>query len=174
MIQSSQSWYLTGRAEDEEKVERIKNAVSGIRNLRGEMNVPPSRKALVYVVSTSDAVCSDFEENKVFFQTLALASDVMVQADKSGIPDDAVSVVIEDGTIYIPFDELVDVEKEIERLEKEEKRLAGELTRSEKMLGNPNFVNKAPAEKLAEERAKQEKYQSMMAQVKERLASLEK
>ncbi len=161
-------------AEDEEKVERIKNAVSGIRNLRGEMNVPPSRKALVYVVSTSDAVCSDFEENKVFFQTLALASDVMVQADKSGIPDDAVSVVIEDGTIYIPFDELVDVEKEIERLKKEEKRLAGELTRSEKMLGNPNFVNKAPAEKLAEERAKQEKYQSMMAQVKERLASLEK
>ncbi len=96
----------------------------------------------------------------------------MIQSDKSGIEQDAVSVVIDKGTIYMPFAELVDVAKEIERLQKEEKKLMGELKRSEGMLGNPNFVNKAPAKKIEEERAKLEKYQSMMAQVKERLAQL--
>ena len=110
----------------------------------------------------------------MFFATLGSASEVKIQSDRTGIADDAVSVVIEGGTIYIPFAELVDVKKEIERLKKEEQRLAGELARSEKMLGNPNFVNKAPQEKIEEERAKQEKYQGMMAQVRERLALLEK
>ena len=160
--------------EDETRVERIKEAVSGIRNIRGEMNVPPSRKASVIVVSDSETVRENFEENSVFFATLGMASDVKIQSDRTGIADDAVSVVIEGGTIYIPFAELVDVKKEIERLKKEEKRLEGELTRSEKMLGNPNFVNKAPQEKIDEERAKQEKYQGMMEQVRERLALLDK
>ena len=95
------------------------------------------------------------------------------QSDKTGVADDAVSVVIADGTIYIPFAELVDIEKEIERLKKEEKKLAGELKRSEGMLGNPNFVNKAPEAKIAEEREKLEKYKGMMAQVKERLEQLQ-
>ena len=103
-----------------------------------------------------------------------LASEVSIKPDKSGIADDAVSVVIEGGTIYIPFAELVDVDKEIERLKKEEKRLASELERSEKMLSNPNFVNKAPQAKIEEEKQKQEKYQSMMNQVKERLEHLSK
>ncbi|MBR6228796.1 MAG: valine--tRNA ligase [Eubacterium sp.] len=158
--------------EEEAKVERIKEAVSGIRNIRGEMNVPPSRKAKVFVVSGDEGVRANFEENRVFFATLGLASEVEIREDRTGIDKDAVSVVIEGGTIYIPFEELVDVNQEIERLKKEEKRLAGELTRSEKMLGNPNFVNKAPAEKIEEERAKQEKYQGMMEQVKERLQAL--
>ncbi|MEE3467522.1 MAG: valine--tRNA ligase [Eubacterium sp.] len=161
-------------SEEETQVEQIKEAVTGIRGIRAEMNVPPSRKAHVIVVSEDAKVRDNFEENRVFFATLGMASEVTIQADKSGIADDAVSVVIEGGTIYIPFAELVDVEKEIERLQKEEKRLAGELTRSEKMLGNPNFVNKAPAEKIAEEKAKQEKYQGMMAQVRERLKQLGK
>lgn len=165
---------LRDYSKDEARVERIKEAVSGIRNIRGEMNVPPSRKASVIVVSEDAEVRDIFEENKVFFATLGMASDVSIREDKEGIADDAVSVVIEGGTIYMPFADLVDVEKEIERLKKEEKRLAGELTRSEKMLGNPNFVNKAPKEKIEEERAKQEKYTSMMAQVQERLKHLEK
>ena len=157
---------------DMEAVERIKEAVKGIRNVRGEMNVPPSKKAKVIVV-TEDAVVQEiFEANKVFFATLGFASEVVIQSDKSGIAQDAVSVVIDKGTIYMPFAELVDVAKEIERLQKEEKKLMGELKRSEGMLGNPNFVNKAPAKKIEEERAKLEKYQSMMAQVKERLAQL--
>ena len=159
-------------AADEEKVERIKEAVKGIRNIRGEMNVPPSRKSSVIVVSEKEEVLRIFEDNRVFFATLGLASDVSFQKDKEGIADDAVSVVIADGTIYIPFADLVDIEKEIERLKKEEKRLQGELKRSEGMLGNPNFVNKAPEKKIAEEREKLEKYKGMMEQVKERLAQL--
>ena len=110
----------------------------------------------------------------MFFATLGLASDVTFQTTKEGIADDAVSVVIADGTIYIPFAELVDIEKEIERLQKEEKKLLGEIKRCEGMLNNPNFVNKAPEKKIAEEREKLAKYNGMMSQVKERLAQLEK
>jgi valyl-tRNA synthetase len=160
-------------AEDEAKVERIKEAVKGIRNIRGEMNVPPSKKASVIVVSEKSEVLDIYKENTVFFATLGLASDVTFQKDKKGVADDAVSVVIADGTIYIPFAELVDIEKEIERLKKEEKKLAGELKRSEGMLGNPNFVSKAPEAKIAEEREKLEKYKGMMKQVQERLAQLQ-
>jgi valyl-tRNA synthetase len=159
-------------SEDEKKVERIKEAVKGIRNIRGEMNVPPSKKASVFVVSEQDEVLKIFEDNKVFFATLGYASDVAFQKSKDGIADAAVSVVIADGTIYMPFAELVDIEKEIQRLEKEEKKLQGECKRSEGMLGNQNFVNKAPEKKIAEERAKLEKYQGMLAQVQERLAQL--
>lgn len=159
-------------AEDEAKLGRIQEAVKGIRNIRGEMNVPPSRKAAVIVVSPKQEVLDIFEENRVFFATLGYASEVTLQKDKSGVAEDAVSVVIADGTVYIPFAELVDIEKEIERLQKEEKRLEGELRRSEGMLGNPNFVNKAPKEKIAAEREKLEKYKGMMAQVKDRLAQL--
>ena len=160
-------------AEDMDAVECIKEAVKGIRNVRGEMNVPPSKKAKVIVVTEDAKVKDIFETNKVFFATLGYASEVTIQADKTGIEKDAVSVVNDKGTIYMPFAELVDVAKEIERLKKEEKRLTGELKRSEGMLGNPNFVNKAPAKKIEEEKAKLEKYQSMMAQVKERLAQLQ-
>ena len=152
-------------AEDEAKVERIKEAVKGIRNIRGEMNVPPSKKASVIVVSEKEEVLKIFEENKVFFATLGLASDVTLQSTKENIGEDAVSVVIADGTIYIPFAELVDIDKEIERLKKEEKKLTGEIKRCEGMLGNPNFVNKAPEKKIAEEREKLEKYKGMMEQV---------
>ena len=153
-------------------MERIKEAVKGIRNLRGEMNVPPSRKTAVIVVSEKEEVRKIFEDNRVFFATLGFASEVSFKKDKSGIADDAVSVVIADGTIYIPFAELVDIEKEIARLKKEEKRLQGELKRSEGMLGNPNFIKKAPEKKIAEEKEKQEKYKGMLAQVQERLAQL--
>ncbi len=159
-------------AGDMEAVERIKEAVKGIRNVRGEMNVPPSKKAKVIVVTEDASAAEIFEKNKVFFATLGFASEVVIQRDKTGVDKDAVSVVIDRGTIYMPFAELVDVEKEIDRLKKEEKRLTGELKRSEGMLGNPNFVSKAPEKKIEEERAKLEKYKSMMAQVKERLAQL--
>ncbi len=159
---------------EEEAVELIKEAVKGIRNLRSEMNVPPSRKAMVFVVSEQESVRAIFENSKVFFASLGGASEVKIQTDKDGIDADAVSAVIPNATIYIPFADLVDIEKEIERLAKEKARLEGELKRVNGMLSNPNFVNKAPEAKLAEERAKLEKYTAMMAQVEERLAHFSK
>ena len=161
-------------AAEEEAVELIKEAVKGIRNLRSEMNVPPSRKAQVFVVSEQESVRAIFENSKVFFASLGGASEVKIQSDKDGIDADAVSAVIPNATIYIPFADLVDIEKEIERLSKEKARLEGELKRVNGMLSNPNFVNKAPEAKLAEERAKLEKYTAMMAQVEERLAHFSK
>ena len=157
-------------AAEEEAVELIKSAVKGIRNVRTGMNVPPSRKANVYVVSADAKVRSVFENSKVFFASLGGASEVFLQETKEGIDSDAVSAVIPNATIYIPFADLVDIDKEIERLKKEKERLTGELKRVNGMLANPNFVNKAPEAKLAEERAKLEKYTAMMAQVEERLA----
>ena len=161
-------------AAEEKEVEVIKTAVRNIRNLRADMNVPPSKKATVYVVSGKEEVREIFENSRVFFATLGYASEVIVQADKSGIADDAVSTVIPDAVIYIPFAELVDVEKEIARLEKEAKRLAGEIRRANGMLGNEKFISKAPAAKVEEEKKKLEKYTAMAAQVDERLAQLKK
>ena len=159
-------------AKEEQDIEIIKEAVRGIRNVRTEMNVPPSKKALVYVVSEKEALRNTFEEGKLFFASLAYASEVKVQSDKAGIADDAVSVVIANATIYIPFAELVDIKQEIERLQKEEKRLEGELKRVAGMLGNEKFISKAPAAKIQEEKDKQTKYMQMMEQVKERLTQL--
>ena len=161
-------------AEDEAAVDAIKEAVRNIRNLRAEMNVAPSKKATVYVVSDKEEVRKVFEDAKVFFATLGYASEVFVQSDKTGIGEDAVSTVIKDATVYIPFAELVDIAKEIERLSKEQKRLEGEIKRCNGMLNNPNFVGKAPAAKIEEEKGKLEKYTNMLAQVEERLQQLKK
>ncbi len=161
-------------AQEEKAIDTIKEAIRGIRNIRTQMNVAPSRKAMVFVVSDSQEIRKTFEEGKLFFAPLAYASDVCVQQDKTGIAEDAVSVVIPNATIYIPFDQLVDIAQEIERLHKEEARLQGELNRSNGMLHNEKFVSKAPAAKIEEEREKLAKYEQMMAQVRERLAQLEK
>ena len=159
---------------DENAVEMIKAAVKGIRNVRAEMNVPPSKKAKVIVVSDSEDIRNVFETSKVFFATLGYANEVVTQADKSGIADDAVSTVIHGATIYIPFDELVDRDKEIERLTKEKQKLVGEIKRATGMLNNEKFTSKAPAAKVEEERAKLGKYTDMLAQVEERLTNLNK
>ena len=161
-------------AKEEQSVEMIKEAVRAIRTVRTSMNVPPSKKATVYVVSEDETVRSIFEHSKVFFATLGSASEVIIQSDKTGSADDAVSAVTAAATMFLPFAELVDIAKEIERLEKEEKRLAGELKRSNAMLSNEKFVSKAPAAKIAEEKEKLAKYEATMAQVQERLAALRK
>ena len=160
-------------ASEEKAIEIIKEAVRGIRNVRTEMNVAPSKKAHVYVVSEKEDIRKTFEEGKLFFATLSYASDVSVQADKNGIADDAVSVVIANANIYIPFAELVDIKQEIERLEKESKRLDGELARVNGMLSNERFLSKAPESKIAEEKEKLSKYTQMKQQVVERLAQLQ-
>ena len=163
-------WSFT---KEEHAVETIKEAVRGIRNVRTSMNVPPSRKARVYVVSTNQEVLDIFEHSRVFFATLGGASEVCIQTDKTGIGEDAVSAMIHQAAIYMPFAELVDVAKEKERLMKEKERLTKELARVNGMLSNERFVSKAPEAKIREEKAKQEKYTQMMAQVEERLAHLE-
>lgn len=159
-------------AEDEKDIEIIKEAVRGIRNVRTEMNVAPSKKAHVFVVSDKADLRKTFEEGKLFFASLAYASDVTIQTDRNGIADDAVSVVIANAAIYIPFAELVDIAQEIERLEKESKRLDGELARVNNMLNNEKFMAKAPEAKIAEEKGKLAKYVQMKEQILERLAQL--
>ncbi len=158
--------------KEEKAVEIIKEAVRGIRNVRTSMNVAPSKKAHVFIVSQNDEIRSVFEEGRLFFAPLAYASEVTIQGSRDNIADDAVSVVIANADIYIPFAELVDIRQEIERLEKEEKRLDGELERVNKMLNNDKFMSKAPEAKIAEEREKLTKYTQMRQQVTERLAQL--
>ena len=158
--------------KEEHAVETIKEAVRAIRNVRSSMNVPNSKKATVYVVAADAGVREIFENGKVFFATLGHAGEVVIQADKAGIADDAVSALTAAAAIYMPLAELVDVEKEIERLKKEEERLTKELARVNGMLGNEKFVSRAPEAKIQEERKKLEKYTQMMDQVKERLAQL--
>ena len=160
-------------AKEEQSTETIKEAVRAIRGVRSSMNVPPSKKATVYVVSEDEGLLRIFEHSRSFFATLGYAGEVILQKNKDGIADDAVSAVIHRAVIYMPFADLVDIEKEIDRLKGEEKRLAGELARSRGMLGNEKFVSRAPEAKIAEERAKLEKYEQMMEQVKLRLAQLQ-
>ncbi len=166
--------YETGRcfAKEEKDIERIKEAVRGIRNVRTGMNVAPSKKAHVFVVSENEDIRNTFEEGKLFFAALAYASEVTIQDNKNGIAEDAVSVVIANTNIYMPFAELVDIAQEIERLEKEAKRLDGELARVNNMLNNEKFMSKAPEGKIAEEKEKLTKYVQMKEQVAERLAQL--
>ncbi len=160
--------------ENEQEIDMIKEAIRNIRNIRAEMNVVPSRKAQVFVVSDQEDVRGVFEKSKVFFKTLAFASDVIIQEDKSGIDEDAVSIVIHNAVIYIPFAELVDMEKEIERLTKEKEKMLKEIERVEKKLSNQGFVAKAPQSVIEEEKAKGEKYKTILAQVDERLLQMKK
>lgn len=160
-------------AKEEQSTETIKEAVRAIRGVRSSMNVPPSKKATVYVVSEDEGLLRIFEHSRSFFATLGYAGEVILQKNKDGIADDAVSAVVHRAVIYMPFADLVDIEKEIDRLKGEEKRLAGELARSRGMLGNEKFVSRAPEAKIAEERAKLEKYEQMMEQVRLRLAQLQ-
>ena len=159
-------------AEFEKEFEEVKELIRGIRNTRTSMDVPPSRKASLIIVSEKEEVRRAFTTFKDSMMNLASASDITVQSDKTGVADDAVSVVIADAVCFIPMAELVDFEKERERLTKEKERLLKELERSEKMLSNENFVSKAPAAKLQEERDKKLKYEQTLQQVEERLRSL--
>ena len=158
--------------EAETAIDHCKDLVKGVRNVRTQMDVPPSRKAKLYVVSEDGAIRDDLEANKDVYINLASASEILVQADKSGISEDAVSVVIPGAVAYLPLEDLVDFEKEKERLNKEKDKLTKELARSRGMLSNEKFLANAKPEKVEEEKAKLAKYEQMMAQVEERLASM--
>ena len=160
--------------EAENIVDHMKEIIRGVRNVRAEMNVAPSRKAKTYIVCENENLCQGFEEIKESSMPLMSANEIQIQSDKSGIAEDAVSVVVADAVVYLPMEELVDFEQELERLTKEEARLTKELARVNGMLNNEKFISKAPEVKINEERAKLEKYTQMMEQVQERLKGLRK
>ncbi|MBQ2579029.1 MAG: valine--tRNA ligase, partial [Lachnospiraceae bacterium] len=173
MISSWPEYKAEWNFESEEaEVERAKELVRGIRTLRTDMDVPPSRKAKLYVTASDAAIRDIFTRVQPVYQGLAGASEVVVQEGTDGIPSDAVSVVIPDAVLYIPLEDLVDFEKEKERLTKEKARLEGELKRSKAMLSNEKFLSKAPEAKVAEEKEKLAKYEQMMAEVVARLESM--
>ncbi len=153
---------------EEKKIELIMDAIKNIRNIRAEMNVVPSRKAKVIVVANKD-VFNIIEENKDYLITLANASEVTVQEDKKDVPAEVVSAGIDGAEIFIPLDELVDFEKELERLEKEKSKLQKELDRVNKKLSNQGFISKAPEKLIEEEKQKKDKYKEMYDKVLERL-----
>ena len=159
---------------EENIVEHIKDIVRGVRNARAEMNVPNARKAKVYIVCENETLCEGFETLKESVNPLMNASELIIQKTNDGISEDAVSIVVPDGAVYMPLEDLIDFEQERERLLKEEERLKKELARVNGMLNNEKFMSKAPETKIAEEQAKLEKYTQMMEQVQERLASIRK
>ena len=158
--------------EDAAEVERIKDAVREIRRIRTSMNVAPGQQAEVFVVSEDKAVLDSFRRAEDFFRVLGRASEVKLQQDKTGIQEDAVSAVIPGAMIYIPFADLVDVEKEKERLKREEERLENEIARADGMLRNEKFLAKAPADKVAAEQEKRKKYEEMLEKVREQRKQL--
>ena len=145
---------------EEAAIEHCKDLVKQVRNVRSEMDVPPSRKAKLFIVSEDEALRATFDANKEVYVNLAFTNEIAVQADKSGISDNAVSVVIPGAVVYLPLEDLVDFEKE------------KELARSKGMLSNERFLNNAKPEKVQEEKDKLAKYEQMMAQVEERLAQM--
>ena len=156
--------------KDVESMELIMQSISAIRNRRAEMNVPPSKKAKVIIVTDKTDV---FKQGTAFFEKLASASEAVVQTDKSGISDNAVNVVVPSAEVFLPLDELVDKTKELERLNAEKKKLEGEIKRVEGKLNNAGFVSKAPQKVVDEEKAKGEKYKEMLEKVLENIKSME-
>ena len=156
--------------KEEEIIEKLKKLIVEIRNVRTKMNVHPSKKSKLILVT--DSLESELEESREFLTKLGFASEIKIQKDLTGIDEKAISIVVDDIKAFIPFEELVDIKEEITRLESEKKRLESEVLRGEKMLSNPGFVNKAPEAKVNEEKAKLENYKEMLKAVEERIEAL--
>ena len=157
-----------------EVMEHVKAITRGIRNMRAEMNVPNNKRTKVYIVSSNKSLMEALEVFKNSVKPLMLASDVILHYEKKDVADDAVSIVVPGATVYLPMEELVDFEQELERLKKEEEKLTKEIARAKGMLSNECFVSKAPEAKVQEEKEKLEKYTQMLAQVQERLEGLKR
>ena len=152
---------------EETNVEKLKEIIVGIRNLRANLNVHPSKKSeLIFVTKTAKDLIAKSER---FLKKLGFSEKITVQEDKTGIAQNAMSVLTDGIEVYIPFEELVDAEEERKRLEEEKKKVLAEIERATKMLSNPGFVNKAPEAKINEEKAKLAKYQEMLKSIEERL-----
>lgn len=156
----------------EEEMSYIIEAIKALRNVRAEMNVPPSRKAKVVIYASEGKEA--FEQGKVYFEKLASASEVSFVNSKEEIPENSVSAVTTGAEMFMPLLDLVDMEKELERLNKEKEKLEKEIQRVEGKLSNEKFMSKAPEEVVKEEREKGEKYKEMHQAVIERINSLQK
>ncbi len=157
--------------KEAEGMDGLMDMVRSIRNVRVEMNVPPAKRAHTIVVTApeQEAIC---REAASYLNKLASASTVEVRLDKDGIPKDAVSIVSRIGEAYIPMTELIDIAKELERLEKERKRWEGEVARANGKLNNQGFMAKAPEKVVAEEREKLKNAQDMLAKVTARIEEM--
>ena len=156
--------------KEEEQIEKLKTIIVGIRNLRTNLNVHPSKKSkLIFVTKIANDM---LKESSAMIQKLGFANEIDIQENKENIPQNAMSVLADGIEVYIPFEELVDLEAEKQRLQGEREKLLSEVARGEKMLSNPGFVNKAPEAKINEEKAKLAKYKEMLEKVEERLKSL--
>ena len=157
-------------AKEEKQIEKIKQIIIGIRNIRTNMNVHPAKKStLIFVTENDEEMIIDSQE---FIKKLGFADKIIVQGNKKNIPQNAMSVLSEELEVYLPFDELVDLEEEKKRLQGEKQKLEAEVERASKMLSNPGFVNKAPENKIKEEKEKLERYKQMLENVEERLSKL--
>lgn len=157
-------------AKEEKQIEKIKQIIIGIRNIRTNMNVHPAKKStLIFVTENDEEMIIDSQE---FIKKLGFADKIIVQGNKNNIPQNAMSVLSEELEVYLPFDELVDLEEEKKRLQGEKQKLEAEVERASKMLSNPGFVNKAPENKIKEEKEKLERYKQMLENVEERLSKL--
>lgn len=157
-------------ANEEKQIEKIKQIIIGIRNIRTNMNVHPAKKStLIFVTENDEEMIIDSQE---FIKKLGFADKIIVQGNKNNIPQNAMSVLSEELEVYLPFDELLDLEEEKKRLQGEKQKLEAEVERASKMLSNPGFVNKAPENKIKEEKEKLEKYKQMLENVEERLSKL--
>jgi len=150
----------------------VTEAIKALRNIRLEMNVPASRKAKVMAYITEDKARVAFEEGKAYFEKLASVSDIEIIASKDNVPENAVSVVTKGAELFMPLLDLIDLDKEIERLNKEKEKLVSEIDRVEKKLTNEKFISKAPQAVVDEEKAKGDKYKEMLEAVEARLKSL--
>ena len=158
--------------EDEAAVDHIKDITRGIRNMRAEMNVPNNRRTKVFVISEDARLLAGVEALKDSILPLMLANEIVTDTEKTEIAEDAVSIVVPGATVYLPLEDLVDFEQELERLRKEEEKLTKEIARAKGMLSNERFVSKAPEAKVQEEKDKLEKYTQMLANVQERITGL--
>lgn len=157
-------------AKEEKQIEKIKQIIIGIRNIRTNMNVHPAKKStLIFVTENDEEMIINSQE---FIKKLGFADKIIVQGNKNNIPQNAMSVLSEELEVYLPFDELVDIEEEKKRLQGEKQKLEAEVERASKMLSNPGFVNKAPENKIKEEKEKLERYKQMLENVEERLSKL--
>ena len=156
--------------KEEETIEKLKKVIVEIRNVRTKMNVHPSKKSKLLIISS--ALDDKIKEAEEFLSKLGFANEIIIVKNENEIPQNAVSIVVDELKVFIPFEELVDIEEERKRLEGEKTKLEAEVTRGEKMLSNPGFVNKAPEAKVNEEKSKLENYKQMLINVKERLENL--
>ena len=136
--------------------------------------MPNNRRTKVFVISEDQSLLEGVDSLKDSAMPLMLANEILVNTEKKEIAEDAVSIVVPGATVYLPLEDLVDFEQELERLQKEEEKLTKEIARAKGMLSNERFVSKAPAAKVQEEKEKLEKYTQMLSQVQERIAGLKR